>query len=101
MPAFVVHDAHIAAAPEALRPLLTHVRAQPTQAPPDVREVTSIRDAGIRVSRCNRCGLNSDSQVLEVDLHLKISQITIWQVVVAHRKLAVLDKCFQNHWQLT
>lgn len=39
MPAFVDHDAYIAAAPEALRPLLRHVRAQLTRALPDVREV--------------------------------------------------------------
>lgn len=36
---FADHDAYIAAAPEALRPLLMHLRAQLTQALPDVEEV--------------------------------------------------------------
>lgn len=39
MPAFADHDAYIAAAPEALRPLLAHLRAQLAQALPDVQEV--------------------------------------------------------------
>jgi uncharacterized protein YdhG (YjbR/CyaY superfamily) len=39
MTAFADHDAYIAAAPEALRPLLTHLRAQLTQTLPDVEEV--------------------------------------------------------------
>jgi uncharacterized protein YdhG (YjbR/CyaY superfamily) len=39
MAAFVDHDAYIAAAPEALRPLLTHVRAQLARTLPDVDQV--------------------------------------------------------------
>lgn len=39
MAAFADHDAYIAAAPEALRPLLTHVRARLGQALPDADEV--------------------------------------------------------------
>lgn len=39
MTAFADHDAYIAAAPEALRPLLTHLRAQLSQTLPDVDEV--------------------------------------------------------------
>lgn len=39
MAAFVDHDAYIAAAPEALRPLLTLVRARLAQALPDADEV--------------------------------------------------------------
>ncbi|MEX0953581.1 MAG: DUF1801 domain-containing protein [Rhizobiaceae bacterium] len=39
MTAFADHDAYIAAAPEALRPLLTRLRAQLTQALPDAEEV--------------------------------------------------------------
>ncbi|MGV6871356.1 iron chaperone [Pseudochelatococcus sp. B33] len=39
MTAFADHDAYIAAAPEALRPLLTLVRARLAQTLPDVEEV--------------------------------------------------------------
>ena len=39
MTAFADHDAYIAAAPEALRPLLIHLRAQLNQTLPDVDEV--------------------------------------------------------------
>lgn len=39
MTAFADHDAYIAAAPEALRPLLIHLRAQLSQTLPDVDEV--------------------------------------------------------------
>jgi uncharacterized protein YdhG (YjbR/CyaY superfamily) len=39
MTAFADHDAYIAAAPEALRPLLTHLRAQLNQTLPDLDEV--------------------------------------------------------------
>lgn len=39
MTSFADHDAYIAAAPEALRPLLTHLRAQLAQALPDLEEV--------------------------------------------------------------
>lgn len=39
MTALADHDAYIAAAPEALRPLLTHLRAQLAQALPDLEEV--------------------------------------------------------------
>jgi uncharacterized protein YdhG (YjbR/CyaY superfamily) len=39
MTAFANHDAYIAAAPEALRPLLMHVRARLAQTLPDVEEV--------------------------------------------------------------
>jgi uncharacterized protein YdhG (YjbR/CyaY superfamily) len=39
MTAFADHDAYIAAAPEALRPLLAHLRAQLNQTLPDLDEV--------------------------------------------------------------
>lgn len=39
MTAFADHDAYIAAAPEALQPLLKHVRAHLARALPDVDEV--------------------------------------------------------------
>ena len=39
MTAFADHDAYIAAAPEALRPLLTRLRARLAQALPDAEEV--------------------------------------------------------------
>lgn len=39
MPKFADHDAYIAAAPEALRPLLTHLRARLARALPDLDEV--------------------------------------------------------------
>jgi uncharacterized protein YdhG (YjbR/CyaY superfamily) len=39
MAAFADHDAYIAAAPEPLRPLLTHLRALLAQALPDAEEV--------------------------------------------------------------
>lgn len=39
MTAFADHDAYIAAAPEVLQPLLTHLRAQLAQTLPDAEEV--------------------------------------------------------------
>ncbi len=39
MTKFADHDAYIAAAPETLRPLLTDLRAQLSQALPDVEEI--------------------------------------------------------------
>jgi len=39
MTAFADHDAYIAAAPDALRPLLKHLRAQLAQALPDLDEL--------------------------------------------------------------
>lgn len=39
MTAFADHDAYIAAAPEALRPLLSHVRSRLAQALPDLEEI--------------------------------------------------------------
>lgn len=39
MTAFADHDAYIAAAPEALRPLLVHLRAQLARALPDAEEI--------------------------------------------------------------
>jgi uncharacterized protein YdhG (YjbR/CyaY superfamily) len=39
MPAFADHDAYIAAAPEALRPLLSHLRATLARVLPDLDEV--------------------------------------------------------------
>jgi uncharacterized protein YdhG (YjbR/CyaY superfamily) len=39
MTRFANHDAYIAAAPETLRPLLTHLRAQLAQALPDMDEL--------------------------------------------------------------
>jgi uncharacterized protein YdhG (YjbR/CyaY superfamily) len=39
MTAFADHDAYIAAAPEELRPLLTHLRAKLRQTLPDVEEI--------------------------------------------------------------
>ncbi|KKB07005.1 hypothetical protein VE25_20370 [Devosia geojensis] len=39
MTAFADHDAYIAAAPEALRPLLSHVRSRLAQTLPDAEEI--------------------------------------------------------------
>ncbi len=39
MPTFADHDAYIAAAPEALQPLLKHLRAQLSRALPDAEEI--------------------------------------------------------------
>jgi uncharacterized protein YdhG (YjbR/CyaY superfamily) len=60
------HDSYIAAAPEALRPLLTELREQLAQALPDAEEIIAYKMPGFRLGKSiiagyaaftNQCGL--------------------------------------------
>lgn len=45
------HDAYIAEAPEELRPLLTHLRAQLAEALPDAEQVIAYKMPGFRIGQ--------------------------------------------------
>ena len=45
------HDAYIAAAPEALRPLLARLRAQLARTLPDAEEIISYKMPGFRIEK--------------------------------------------------
>jgi uncharacterized protein YdhG (YjbR/CyaY superfamily) len=51
MTPFADHDAYIAAAPEAFRPLLTHLRAQLARLLPEAREVIEYNMPGFRIGQ--------------------------------------------------
>jgi uncharacterized protein YdhG (YjbR/CyaY superfamily) len=51
MTPFADHDAYIAAAPEAFRPLLTHLRAQLARLLPEAREVIAYNMPGFRIGK--------------------------------------------------
>ena len=56
------HDAYIAQAPEALRPLLVRLRAQLAEALPDAEEVIAYKMPGFRIGQAIVAGYAAFSQ---------------------------------------
>ena len=74
MTTFADHDAYIAASPEAMRPLLTRLRAQLALALPDAEEIIAYNMPGFRIGKSiiagyaaftKQCGLYVDASAIK------------------------------------